>query len=309
MERKVIVIAGPTCSGKTQLCLYLSEIINIEVISADSRQIYKKMNIGTAKPSPEILQKVKHHFIDSHNPDEDFNISIFEKAAEEKIREILKENKIPVVAGGSGLYIKALIEGIADDIDTDEEYRNELHGLRNKFGNEYLYNILKEKDPAGAQKMLPSNWKRVMRALEVLHISGKPIWYFHSKQKPKTDFQFLQFGLLWQRDVLYKMIEERTDKMIKEGLVSEVQEILKDGYNTKLNALNTVGYKEIIEFIENKISLERAAELIKRNTRRYAKRQMTWFRKDERIKWIDINGESDLKNAAGIIAETYKLGN
>lgn len=306
MEKLAIVIVGPTCSGKTSLAINLALKLQTEVISADSRQIYKHLTIGTAKPDKQDLEKVKHHFIDQLNPEVDFNASIFENESLQIIKSLHRQNKVPIIAGGSGLYIKALVDGIFDTVDTDDEYRAELLKLKNEFGNEHLYDLLKEVDPKSADTMLPQNWKRVMRALEVHKSAGKPIWEVQSDHKRKVEINFLQFGLNWNREILYENIELRVDSMIEKGLVEEVKSIISN-YNSSLNSLNTVGYKEIIEYLENKISLERAVELIKRNTRRYAKRQMTWFRKDDRIKWFNINSSDDLKEIENSIFKQFKL--
>jgi len=305
MERKVIVITGPTCSGKTNIAISIAEKLQTEIISADSRQVYKYLTIGTAKPGVGALSKVKHHFVDSLEPNDDFNISKYEIDALKIIGQLLNDGKIPVVVGGSGLYIRALVDGIFNSVDNDEEYREELKNKREKFGNEYLYEELKKVDPQSALKMLPQNWKRVMRALEVYHITGQPIWQFQENYSRKNDFEFIQFGLNWNRRVLYDNIEKRIDQMIDNGLVDEVKDILSSGYSKELNALNTVGYKEIISFLENEITIERAVELIKRNTRRYAKRQMTWFRKDKRIQWFDIESKDDLYKAMQSILKNF----
>lgn len=325
-ERKinstVIVIVGSTCSGKTYLSIKLAQLFPCEIISADSRQIYKFINIGTAKPTKHQLEKVPHHFIDILDPSENYNASMFEKDAEKAIEEIFEKNKTPIVVGGSGLYIQALIDGIfqvsvpsgvtadksvetSSHRDEDEEYRKELHQKRKESGNEFLYEELKNVDPLSASKMLPQNWKRVMRALEVFHLTGEPIWKHHQKQSrlagKERKFHFKQFGLNWDRNLLYKNIDKRVDWMIENGLFEEIKHILNKGYDRNLNALNTVGYKEIIEHLDGKISIERAIELIKRNTRHYAKRQLTWFRKDERISWFDINDSKDLEQVAETI--------
>ena len=296
MERKVIVIVGPTCSGKTRLGSLLAEQVNGEIISADSRQVYKYLDIGTAKPEDYILKKVKHHFISQLTPDEDFNVSKFEKQALEVIEKIFSNGKQPIVVGGTGLYIKALLDGIFDTADKDEEYRKQLLLLKNEFGNQYLYDKLLKADPDSASKMQPSNWKRVIRALEVYNLTGEKIGVHQKRFERKINWNFIQFGLNWERKILYNNIEKRVDEMMKAGLVNEVKNILKKGYNKNLNSLNTVGYKEIISYLGNEISLERAIELIKRNTRRYAKRQMTWFNKDQRIRWYDVKKPDDLDN-------------
>ena len=300
---EVIVIVGPTCSGKTYLSLRLAEILKSEIISADSRQIYKYLNIGTAKPSSDQVKKIKHHFIDELMPDDDFNASKFAERTKIILEGLIIQNKIPVVVGGSGLYIKALIDGISESADTDNELRAEFLELRKKFGNNYLYEELKKVDDKSASKMLPQNWKRVMRALEVIKLTGKPIWQHHKDQVSFHNFKFRQIGLLWNRKILYKNIEDRVNEMVDSGLVNEVSSILNLGYSKHLNSLNTVGYKEIIQYLEGEISLGRAIELIKRNTRRYAKRQMTWFNADKRIEWSNINSTKDLDLLAKKIAK------
>lgn len=305
-EKKVIVIVGPTCSGKTSLSLKLAGLIPSEIISADSRQIYKNLDIGTAKPSKEQLQKVPHHLIDFLNPSENYDVSKFENDAKGIIEQIHKKIKTPIVVGGSGLYIKALIDGIFDTAEKDEDYRKELLQKRKEHGNEFLYEELKKVDPVSAVKMLPQNWKRVMRALEVFHTTGEPIWKHHQKQSTTKErkYSFLQFGLNWDRKILYDNIDKRVDWMIENGLIEEVKNILNKGYDKNLNSLNTVGYKEIIQHLDGEISLERAIELIKRNSRHYAKRQLTWFRKDKRIRWIDILDLKELDGIAEIIIST-----
>lgn len=303
MEGRVIVIIGPTCSGKTKLSLKLAEKLNSEIISADSRQIYKLLDIGTAKPTEDELAEIKHYFIDKLKPDESFNVSKYEVEALRIINELHQKEKIPIVVGGSGLYIKAVIDGIFNEVDTDEDYRQQLLAEREKFGNEYLYEKLIAVDKVSADTMLPQNWKRVIRALEVFHLTGEPIWKFHAEHKREVDIKFLQFGLDWERELLYENINNRVDEMISAGLVDEVKSILAEGYSSNLNSLNTVGYKEIIAYLNEEYDLDRAVELIKRNTRRYAKRQMTWFRKDERINWFKIDQEKDLEKIADTIIE------
>jgi len=303
---EVIVINGPTCSGKTYLGLKLASILRTEIISADSRQIYKYLNIGTAKPSADQLKIVKHHFIDELNPDDDFNASMFAEKAEVILENLIELKKTPIVLGGSGLYIKALIDGISESADTNVELRKELLELRQKYGNDFLYDELKRVDMISADNMLPQNWKRVMRALEVFRLTGKPIWQHHSNQTSYKNFLYRQIGLLWDRKLLYQNIESRVDEMIKDGLVDEVLFIQKAGYSKDLNSLNTVGYKEIIQYLDDEISLDRAIELIKRNTRRYAKRQMTWFNKDKRITWYQISQKCDLKDVCDKILRSFK---
>jgi len=296
--QRVIVIVGPTCSGKTYLSIQVASLLKSEIISADSRQIYKKLNIGTAKPSQADLSKIKHHLINILNPDENYDANKFSLEAENIITNLIDEGRIPVVTGGTGLYIKALIDGMIDSANKNDELREELLQKKKQFGNEYLYEELKIIDPQSALKMLPQNWKRVIRAIEVFHTTGKPIWQHQNSQKKKSNFNFYQFGLLWNRSTLYTNINNRVDRMICDGLVEEVENILNQGYDKSLNSLNTVGYKEIISYLEGDVSLDRAIELIKRNTRHYAKRQMTWFNADKRIKWYKISSYNDLDKLA-----------
>lgn len=306
MEATVIVIVGPTCSGKTAIAIELSLKLKTEIISADSRQVYKYLDIGTAKPTELQRKIIRHHFVDFLNPDEKFNASKFSVEASKVISHLQQEGKNSIVVGGSGLYVKALIDGIIDEVDIDEDYRNKLLGVRKEHGNEFLYEKLKKVDPESADKMLPQNWKRIIRALEVFHLTGKSISHFHLIQKRRENYCFEQFGLQWERSLLYKRIDERVDEMIREGLVQEVESVLKMGYHKNLNSLNTVGYKEIISYLENEISLDKAVELIKRNTRHFAKRQLTWFKKDQRIKWFNIHEFTQLDQIAGEIIRSLK---
>ncbi len=307
MERRAIVIVGPTCSGKTSLAINLALKLKSEIISADSRQIYKYLNIGTAKPSVPELNTVQHHFIDCFDPTELYNVSRYEKEVLKTLYILFDKNIVPVIAGGSGLYIKALVDGIVDIVDTDDEYRIELLKLKIEDGNEALYELLVKTDPVSAETMLPQNWKRIIRALEVYKLSGKFIWQLHEEQERNVDAEFIQYGLKWDREILYENINNRVDNMIESGLVEEVKTLLDKKYSPELNSLNTVGYKEIISYLQNEITLERAVELIKRNTRRYAKRQMTWFNRDKRIKWIEINSANQLDNIAEFIyTDVYK---
>jgi len=306
VERVAAVIVGPTCSGKTKLALAISDKVNSEIISADSRQIFKLLNIGTAKPSKQELHSVKHHFIDLLNPDEEFNVSKFEKESLKIIEDLFQTDKLPIVVGGSGLYIKTLIDGIIDVPDTDPNFRKELLEIRKEKGNEFLYEMLKSIDKQSADSMLPQNWKRVIRAIEIYKTTNQKFSDIKNKNIRTTDFQFMQFGLLWNRQELYDNIEKRVDEMIEMGLVEEVEKILVAGFSPALNSLNTVGYKEIINYLNKEISFEKAIEFIKRNTRRYAKRQMTWFNKDKRIMWIEVDNQSSFEKIADEILYDIK---
>ncbi len=296
MERSIIILEGPTCSGKTNAGIKLAEAIGGEIISADSRQIFKYLDIGTAKPTKEELKKIKHHFISELNLDEDYNASIFENDALNRIEKIFQLGKVPIIVGGSGLYIRAIVDGIVETPAKDEDYRNKLIDEKEKFGKEYLFDKLKKIDPLSAEKMHSSYWKRVIRALEVYHLTGKSISQFHIEQVKDRKYKFEEYLFDWQRNVLYKNIDNRVEMMIESGLVKETENILDMGYSKKLNSLNTVGYKEMISYLDDDIPLDRAIELIKRNTRRFAKRQLTWFRKNESLNWISINSEKDIED-------------
>jgi tRNA dimethylallyltransferase len=306
--KSVIVITGPTCSGKTEVAIQLALKLNSEIISADSRQVYKYLTIGTAKPTSLQLNLIRHYFVDELLPDEEFNADLFSKKSYRIISEILNKRKDPIVVGGSGLYIKALIDGLDVPVDSNPELRKSLMEKRRQFGNEYLHNELKKVDPLSAEKLLPQNWKRTIRALEVFYTTQKPIWQFNSENK-KREFDFIQYGLKWSREMLYQRINSRVDKMIEDGLVEETKKILSLGYDKNLNSLNTVGYKEVMEFISGEISLEKAIYLIKRNTRRFAKKQMTWFNKDKRILWIDGENKSAEELADLILKDFYERKN
>jgi tRNA dimethylallyltransferase len=294
VEREVIVIVGPTASGKTSLSIEVASQINTEIISADSRQFYRELNIGTAKPSSEDLKRVKHHFINFLDPLEDYNISRFREEALIVCEKLWSKGQIPVITGGSGLYIKALIDGISNTPDPDPELRERLMKEKELYGADYLYNKLRKIDPVISASMIPQNWKRVIRALEVYYIMGRPISEVHKDSAMKDSLSSYQFGIMWDRKVLYDRINTRVDEMIRVGFVDEVRELLQRGFNPDSNSFNTVGYKEIVSFLKEEISFEKAVELIKRNTRRYAKRQLTWFRKDARIHWETIKSNEEL---------------
>ncbi|MBN2570831.1 MAG: tRNA (adenosine(37)-N6)-dimethylallyltransferase MiaA, partial [Ignavibacteriales bacterium] len=280
--------------------------LKTEIISADSRQVFKHINIGTAKPSSSELGKIKHHFVDCLDLNYDFNVSKFEEEALTIIDKLISQKKIPIIVGGSGLYIKAIIDGIFNNVDVEPEIRNNLLEERTKYGNDHLFEKLRQIDPVSAEKLLPQNWKRVLRALEVFYFTGKPIWRHQDEYVRNNENEYYQFGLLWPRSLLYENINLRVEKMITDGLVKETKEILIKNYDRKLNSLNTVGYKEIIEYLDGKISLEKTIELIKRNTRHYAKRQMTWFNKDKRINWMPISSIDELGKISKIIIEKIK---
>ncbi len=301
----VLAIVGPTASGKTALSMLLARKMNAEIISADSRQIYRYLTIGTAKPTPEELRQVKHHFVDILDPDQDYNAGEYSLQARIKIQELLNNGIQPILVGGSGLYLRAVIDGFFKGQGKNFEVREELEEEARTFGGDVLYEKLKKIDPVSAAKMDATKVRRVVRALEVYYSTGKPISELHSVQETVIPFTVVQFGLEWDRKVLYQRNEHRIDEMIKHGLVGEVQALISKGYSRTLNALNTVGYKEVFQFLEGTLTREEMVRLIKQNTRRYAKRQMTWFRADKRIRWISVNEETDWNKIAALIQKEF----
>jgi tRNA dimethylallyltransferase len=302
----VLAIVGPTSSGKTALSIILAEKLSGEIISADSRQIYRYLDIGTAKPTPVELKRSTHHFISILNPDQYYNAGEYGQQARAKIEELLKQSKQPILVGGSGLYVRAVIDGFFDGPGRNSEIREQLESEAHTLGAEILFDRLKEIDPISAAKMDATKVRRVIRALEVYYTVGKPISDLHSVQEIKIPFKAVQFGLEWERKALYHRIEQRVDAMIENGLVEEVHGLLNKGYSRDTNALNTVGYKEAFDYIDGKITKDEMVRLIKQNTRHFAKRQLTWFRADKRIKWIPVNDETNWNAIAENVQKEFK---
>lgn len=289
-NQPIIVVLGPTASGKTALAVELAKIYNGEVVSADSMQIYKGMNILTAKPSVSEMQGIKHHLIDFLEPEKDFSVADYVKLANRSIDDIAKRGKLPILAGGTGLYIDALIDNIKfDDTTKDKVFRDKLFDLAKEKGNHYLWEKLLEIDEPSALSIHENNVPRVIRALEVYEKTGQRLSE-HKKQSRLEQSRFCpaMIGLTFSdRQILYDRINKRVDTMISKGLVYEAEKIYK---NKALNtAHQAIGYKELIPYFSGQASLEECIEKIKQETRRYAKRQLTWFRRDERIFWIEID--------------------
>lgn len=282
MKKTVIIIAGPTASGKTAAAIELARHFNTDIISADSRQCFKELNIGVARPSSEELNAVKHHFIASHSIHDTVNAAVFEQYALGKANELFSEHDIVVMAGGTGLYIKAFCEGMDEIPDVPDEIRQKIIAKYNEKGLEWLQKKVKKEDPKFYKTAEIQNPQRLMRALEVIKATGKSILKFRKGNKVKRDFRIIKIGLELPKEELHRNINARVDKMIDAGLVNEVKNLLP---YRELNALRTVGYSEIFDHLDGKITLSEAAELIKKNTRQYAKRQMTWFKKDQEIEW------------------------
>ena len=302
MKPKVIVIVGPTASGKTDLSIKLAKQLNGEIISADSMQIYKKMTIGTAKPIPEEMQGIPHHMIDIIEPNEDFNVAKYKNMAEEKIEEIINKGKQPIIVGGTGLYIDTLVNGIEFfDIENDLEYRKKLEEEVDVKGIDWLYEELKKIDPEAAKNIEKNNVRRVIRALEIYKVTGKTKTQLDKESIKGSKYDYVIFGLLWNREELYERINLRVDIMLEDGLIEEVKSLINNEGFSK-TALQGLGYKEVVEYLEEKCSYDEMVEKIKMETRRYAKRQMTWFRRNKNIVWLDAKNKSEL------MQEVLKLG-
>ena len=303
MEKpKLIVICGPTASGKTALGVELAKTINGEVISADSMQIYKDMTIGTAKPTQEEMQGIKHYLIDFVLPSQRYSVAEFKKDATNAIEEIIAKGKTPIIVGGTGLYIDSLIYGIEyNEIKIDEKYRQELEKIAENEGLEVLYNKAKEIDEVAIQKISKNDKKRIMRILEIYKATGKTkTQQEEESRKNDVKYDYKIFAIDMDRTILYERINRRVDLMIQNGLIEEVKNIIKK-YSEFPTAMQGLGYKEVVEYLNNKCSKEEMIENIKMQTRRYAKRQLTWFRKNKETTWID--GTNDMQNNINIILE------
>lgn len=300
MKPKVIVICGPTASGKTALSIELAKQINGEIISADSMQIYKYMDIGSAKVTLEEMQGIKHYMLDVVEPDKRYSVAEYKLEAEKCIEEILSRNKTPIVIGGTGLYIDALIYGIEfSDIKIDEEYRKYLTNLCEKEGLEKLYNMAVEIDPQAMKIISNNDKKRIMRVLEIYHETGKTKTEQEiESRKNEVKYDYKVFAINWDREKLYERINKRVDIMIEQGLIEEVKDLLSK-YENMPTAIQGLGYKEVKEYLDGDLTKEEMIEKLKMETRRYAKRQFTWFKKNKDTIWID--GQNDIKTNINII--------
>ncbi len=303
---RILAIVGPTASGKTCISLLLAELLNGEILSADSRQTYKRLDIGTAKPSLADRRRVKHHFIDLLEPDEEYSAGQFGKDARVVVHAILKHGMVPILAGGSGLYVKAVIDGLFEGPGKDPEIREQLTEQWQREGIGLLLDALKKVDPAALANMKEVTPRRVIRALEVFHITGKPLSQFHAEQEKAPGFETIQVGLEWERRELYARIDQRVDRMIADGLVDEVRALKKMGLDKRVNALNTVGYKEVFDYLAGMQNYDEMVFLIKQNTRRFAKRQLTWFKADERIHWLAMAPDSEHAEIARDIEKVFR---
>jgi len=306
--KQVIVIFGPTASGKTRLSIMLAKEINGEIISADSMQVYKYMDIGTAKPDEEEMEGIKHYLIDEVYPDEEFSVAKYRELVLKYIEESMGKGKFPIVTGGTGLYINSLIYNINfSETISDWDLRNRLKKEAEEKGNEYLHGKLKEVDPEAAKRIHINDVKRVIRALEVYEHTKKPISYHQeiSRSVP-SKYNYILIGLRMDREKLYERIDRRVDVMLEKGLVEEVGKLVEMGYDKNSIAMQGLGYKEILAYLRGEMSLEEAVYILKRDTRHYAKRQITWFKRLENVHWVDVDGFSNeneiLKNIKDYIA-------
>jgi tRNA dimethylallyltransferase len=284
---KIITILGPTAVGKTNLSIKIARRISGEIISADSRQIYKYLKIGTAKPTSEQKRQATFHLIDFVHPDNNYSCGQFARDAEVKIEEIIRIKRIPIICGGTGLYIKSLFNPLHTLPVSNREIKNKLQASMEKYGVEHLYKQLLSVDPQWARQIMPRDKQRIMRGLEVYEMSGRSLSAVLKTKKRKTKYLPFYIGLNLPRPELYNAINQRFDKMIKQGLVHEVESLLKKGLDPASNALRTIGYKEVIQYLNNEMSLEKAIRQAKRRTRNFAKRQVTWFNKIPGLQWYN----------------------
>ena len=291
LKKPLIILTGPTAVGKTDLSIKLAKAVNGEIISADSMQVYKKMDIGTAKIMPEEMDGIPHYLIDVLDPKEEFHVVLFQKLAKEAMEEIYAKGKIPIITGGTGFYIQALLYDIAfDNNDGDMAYREELEELAKEKGAEYLHNMLAEIDEEAAKSIHANNIKRVIRAIEFHKQTGRKISEHNEEERQKVSpYNFVYFVLNNDRQVLYERIEKRVDIMLEQGLVAEVEALYKEGYDSNLVSMLGLGYKEILAYLKGECTLEEAVYILKRDTRHFAKRQLTWFKREKEITWVNKN--------------------
>ncbi|MST99950.1 tRNA (adenosine(37)-N6)-dimethylallyltransferase MiaA [Tissierella pigra] len=308
MKDNLFILIGPTAIGKTSISIELAKKMNGEIISADSMQIYKYMNIGSAKVSKEEMQGIQHHLIDVIYPDQEFTVSDYKKNAEVLIKDINKNHKLPMVVGGTGLYINSLVYKLNfAEVPPNNETRTKLELLGERYGNKYLHEMLKNIDIESAERISINDRKRIIRAIEIFEITGKTMTEFNKNfREPIEKYNLVMIGLNMNREKLYNRINRRVDIMVEEGLIEEVKKLLEMGYKKELVSMQGIGYKEIVMYLEGEISLDESMEKIKQGSRNYAKRQLTWFRRDNRIKWIDIDEFNNLEDLSQCIIDYSK---
>lgn len=309
MKENLFILIGPTAIGKTALSIDLAKKLNGEIISSDSMQIYKYMDVGTAKVTKDEMEGIPHHLIDMVYPDEEYTVSNYQKDASKLIEDINSRNKLPMVVGGTGLYINSLVYNLNfAKVAPDEDYRLELEELANKHGDAYIHDRLGEIDAKSSLNISVNDRRRIIRALEIYKVTGKTMSEHNENFRREVDkYNLSMICLNMDRSKLYDRINRRVDIMIEQGLVDEVKGILDKGYHKDLVSLKGIGYKEIIMYLEGDITLEDAIEKIKQGSRNYAKRQLTWFRRDKRIKWIDKDDFDDLDELSKYVNDFVRM--
>lgn len=309
-NNKIIAVCGPTASGKTDLAIAIAKHFGGEIISCDSMQIYRKMNIGTAKPDEREQSEVVHHMIDIVDPDENYNVVSFKRDAEKAIDNVLERGKLPVLAGGTGLYMDSVLNNVAfSEEKTDLGIRHELEELLKEKGSEYIHNELKKIDSESAEKIHPNNTRRVIRALEIYRATGKTMTEANEASKRPPKYDALIFGIMRDREELYERINRRVDIMLEKGLLEEVRGLKESGLDESLTSMQAIGYKELFEYFNGKLTLSEAVEKIKQESRRYAKRQMTWLKRNKNICWIMLQNDYNLnKIYAQCFTKAEKFG-
>lgn len=304
-KEKLILIIGPTAVGKTDISIKIAKEFNGEIISADSMQIYRKMDIGTAKIKKDEMQDINHYLIDIVEPDEEYSVSDFKNDAHKRIKDIVNKGKTPIIAGGTGFYINSLTYDLNfSKSASDDNLRKKYNDLAEENGNEYIMEILKKIDLKSAQRININDRKRIIRAIEVYELTGKKMSdNYKDFRKENEDFDFIIIGLNRDREKLYKRINKRVDIMIENGLIDEVKELIDLGYGKELISMKAIGYKEVVDYFEGISSYDEMVELLKRNSRRFAKRQLTWFRRDNRIKWFNYDDYENEEEANNKIIE------
>lgn len=307
-DKPLAAIVGPTASGKTKVSLSVAKMLKTEIVSADSMLIYKYMDIGTAKPTISERKDVVHHMIDILEPLQKFSVAQYQKAALDVIDSIIAKKKIPLLVGGTGLYLNSLLFPMSfTDAGFDPVVRQKLTNELIKHDSAFMHEVLNKVDPKRASEINPNDAKRIIRALEVYHVTGNPMSFYaqnYANDDPK--FRMTLFGLQINRSHLYERIDRRVEKMFEEGLVDEVIKLKEIGCNESMQSMQGLGYKQILDYLEGKLTLIETKEIIKRNTRRYAKRQMTWFRSNERISWIKVEDYENEEEIANMIVKLLK---
>ena len=290
MKKPLIVLTGPTAAGKTHLSIALAKAVNGEIISADSMQVYKYMDIGSAKIRPEEMQGVKHYLVDELLPQEEFHIVKFQQMAKAAMEEIYAKGKIPVLVGGTGFYIQAITKDIDfTQAEQEDGYRQELEQLAAEKGNEYLHQMLLDVDPVSAGEIHANNVKRVIRAIEFYRLTGQQISSHNRKERQKeSPYDLYYYVLTCERERLYRRIEQRVDQMLEAGLIEEVRRLKEMGCTRTMVAMQGLGYKEILDYLDGRCTLDEAVYVLKRDTRHFAKRQLTWFRRERDVRWIKL---------------------